>query len=231
MYFTSLILDALTSNPAVWSKTALFLMYDENDGWFDHVPPPTPPAGTPGEYLTASPPQLGDPSPGTDNIAGPLGLGVRVPMMVISPFSRGGHIATEVFDHTSQLQLVSKRFGVEVPNVSAWRRKTVGDLTSTMFHGPADTSVPKLPATAVLMPASGSCAAASQDTESGGAAPSVPTKQTMPTQGGGTQPASRYFPDAEAQDAVPDDHRTVLAPAGSPGPVTTKSAYNALARE
>ena len=48
MYFTSLVLDALTSNPKVWSKTALFLMYDENDGWFDHVPPPTAPAGTAG---------------------------------------------------------------------------------------------------------------------------------------------------------------------------------------
>ncbi len=124
MWFTSLVLDALISNPSVWSKTAFFLMYDENDGWFDHVPPPTAPAGTPGEYLTASPPFVGDPEPGTLNIAGPLGLGVRVPMLVISPFSRGGHIASEVSDHTSQLKLVSERFGVEVPNVSAWRRGT-----------------------------------------------------------------------------------------------------------
>ena len=230
MYFTSLVLDALTSNPSVWSKTALFLMYDENDGWFDHVPPPTAPAGAPGEYLTASPPAIGDPSPGTLNIAGPLGLGVRVPMLAISPFSRGGHIATEVFDHTSQLQLVGRRFGVEVPNVSAWRRQTVGDLTSTLFRSPANASVPKLPATSVLMPASGPCAATSQDTESGGAAPSVPTKQTMPTQGGGSQPASRYYTTTEAQAAVPDDHRTALVPAAGPGPMTTKSAYNRLAR-
>ena len=107
MCFTSLVLDALTANPNVWSKTALFLMYDENDGWFDHVPPPTAPAGTAGEYLTASPPTIGDPDPGTLGIAGPLGLGVRVPMLVISPFSRGGHIASEVFDHTSQLKLVA----------------------------------------------------------------------------------------------------------------------------
>jgi phospholipase C len=230
MYFTSLVLDALTANPSVWSKTALFLMYDENDGWFDHVPPPTAPAGTPGEYLTASPPALGDPSPGTLNITGPLGLGVRVPMLAISPFSRGGHIATELFDHTSQLQLVGKRFGVEVPNVSAWRRQTVGDLTSTLFRSPANASVPKLPATSVLMPASGPCAATSQDTESGGAAPSVPTKQTMPTQGGGNQPASRYYTTTKAQDAVADDHRTALVTATGPGPMTTKSAYNRLAR-
>ena len=63
-------------------------------------------------------------------------------MLVISPFSRGGHIASEMFDHTSQLQLVAERFGVEVPNVSAWRRETVGDLTSTMFQIGAEHEVP-----------------------------------------------------------------------------------------
>jgi phospholipase C len=229
MYFTSLVLDALTANPQVWSKTALFLMYDENDGWFDHVAPPTAPAGTTGEYLTATAPKLGDPKPDTLSIAGPLGLGVRVPMLVISPFSRGGHVASEVFDHTSQLKLISERFGVEVPNVSAWRRKTVGDLTSTMFQSKANTNIPKLPATAVLMPSSGACAAYDQDTESGGAAPSVPTKQTMPVQGGGSKPASAYFATTASQDAIPDDQRTVLK-LDHPGPVTTKSAYNRLAK-
>jgi len=230
MWFTSLVLDALTSNPNVWSKTAFFLMYDENDGWFDHVPPPTPPAGTPGEYLTASPPSIGDPQPGTLNIAGPLGLGVRVPMLVISPFSRGGHVASEVFDHTSQLKLVSERFGVEVPNVSAWRRATVGDLTSTLFQSPANAAVPALPATSVLMPLTGSCSMFSQDTESGGAAPSVPTKQTMPTQGGGSQPASYYYPGITKQDGdVPDGHRTTVGVAGS-ALATTKSAYNRLTK-
>jgi len=229
MYFTSLVLDALTANPELWSKTALFLMYDENDGWFDHVSPPTAPAGTPGEYLTATPPKLGDPSPGTLDIAGPLGLGVRVPMLVISPFSRGGHIASEVFDHTSQLQLIAERFGVEVPNVSAWRRKTVGDLTSTMFQSAPNTHVPSLPATSVLMPLSGACAAYDHDTEAGGAAPSVPTKQTMPVQGGGSEPATRYFPTTDADDAIPDDHRTVIK-LDYPGPETTKSKYNRLAK-
>jgi phospholipase C len=230
MWFTSLVLDALTANPNVWSKTAFFLMYDENDGWFDHVPPPTAPAGTAGEYLTASPPTSGDPDPGTLDIAGPLGLGVRVPMLVISPFSRGGHIASEVFDHTSQLKLVSERFGVEVPNVSAWRRATVGDLTSTMFQSPANTTVPKLPATSATMPLTGTCSEASQDTESGGAAPSVPTRQTMPTQGGGTQPASDYYPGTSEQaSAVPDGDRTTV---GAPGSAlaTTKSAYNSLTK-
>ena len=168
-------------------------MYDEKDGWFDHIPPPTPPAGTAGEFLTATASDVTEPdnSSQTLDITGPFGLGMRVPCLVVSPFSRGGQIATETFDHTSQLQLIAARFGVEVPNVSAWRRQTVGDLTSTLFAARTNTEVPKLPATAVSMPASGACAAASRDTEAGGADPSIPTRQRMPIQGGGSEPASK----------------------------------------
>ena len=190
MYFTSLVLDALTSNPEVWAKTALFLMYDENGGFFDHMPPPTAPAGTPGEYMTAAP-KGGNPTPDTLGITGPVGLGVRVPMLVISPFSRGGHIASETFDHTSQLKLIGERFGVEVPNVSAWRRGAVGDLTSTLFRSATDPSVPKLPG--VVIPTSGACDSNDQDTELGGAPSSPPAQQAMPKQGGGSTPASYFF--------------------------------------
>jgi phospholipase C len=127
-------------------NTALFLMYDENDGWFDHVPPPTAPAGTPGEYLTATPSATLEPDYAgqTLGIAGPLGPGVRVPAIMISPFSRGGNVVSEIFDHTSQLKLLAERFGVAVPNVSEWRPSTVGDLTATL-SGKLDTSVPALP--------------------------------------------------------------------------------------
>ena len=179
-YFISLVLDALVANPKVWSKTVLVVMYDENDGWFDHVPPPVPPANTKGEILTTSTFPTGEPNPETLGIKGPLGLGVRVPCLIVSPFSRGGHIASEVFDHTSQLKLVAERWGVKVPNVSAWRRKTVGDLTSAMFQSKPNAKLPKLPKTSVFLPADGVCAAGDQETESGGASPSFPTKQRMP---------------------------------------------------
>jgi phospholipase C len=229
MYFTSLVLDALTANPAVWAKTALFLMHDENDGWFDHVPPPTAPAGTPGEYLTAAPSSTLEPDSSSEDlgIKGPLGLGVRVPCLAISPFSRGGHIASQTFDHTSQLQLVAERFGVEVPNVSAWRKKTVGDLTTALFAGSYSTAIPALPS--MSLPAqqlTGACAASNQDTESGGADPSVPTRQTMPNQQGGAAPASAYIAAADIVGGLSD--RTVLGPA-QPRPVTKKSSYNRLA--
>jgi phospholipase C len=92
-WFVSMVLDELTSNPKVWAKTALFIMYDENDGIFDHVAPPVAPRGTAGEYLTSKlPTPEGDGD--IEGFTGPLGLGVRVPLLVVSPFSRGGHTAT-----------------------------------------------------------------------------------------------------------------------------------------
>jgi phospholipase C len=138
-WFTHSVLSTLVSNPAVWAKTVLFVTYDENDGFFDHVPPPTPPAGTAGEYLGVLP-------AAADGIAGPIGLGVRVPLLVLSPFSRGGYVCSDTFDHTSQLRFLEERFGVEVPNLSAWRRSVAGDLTSTLLAS-ADASVPALPVT------------------------------------------------------------------------------------
>lgn len=143
-YFLNQVLRILTSNPAVWSRTALFITYDENDGFFDHVAPPTPPPGTPGEFLNVSPLPAE-----AGGIPGPLGLGFRVPMLVVSPFSRGGRVVSEVFDHTSQLRLLEERFGISVDALSSWRRSTVGDLTATLT-GPARVAVPRLPATAPL---------------------------------------------------------------------------------
>ena len=142
-WYTAKVLSTLMSNPEVWASTVLFIMYDENDGWFDHVPPPTPPPGTPGEYLTAHP------LPSTaGGIAGPVGMGFRVPMLVVSPFSAGGWVCSDTFDHTSQLQFIAERFGVPIPNVSAWRRETAGDLTTTLpTLGSPKTAVAPLPAT------------------------------------------------------------------------------------
>jgi phospholipase C len=216
MWFTQEVIRALTSNKKLWSKTALFVMYDENDGWFDHVAPPTAPRGTPGEWLTAK-----SISFETNGIRGPMGLGVRVPMLVVSPFSRGGHLASEVFDHTSQLKFLSERFGIEVPNVSKWRRDTVGDLTSALFRGKHDTSMPALPKIAIgSSMGTGTCA--EEDTEAGGASPTIPTKQRMPTQHGKTVPAGRYFAEAPTKtDRVPVRSGRSTA--------TTKSSANALA--
>jgi phospholipase C len=181
-WFTHEVLSALVSNPKVWAKTALFVMYDENDGFFDHVAPPTPPPGTAGEFLDVDP--LPDVAGG---IAGPIGLGFRVPMIVVSPFSRGGYICSDTFDHTSQLRLLETIFGVEAPNISAWRRKVTGDLTTTM-GAPTATDVPKLPATPKDDPSIANCDPKQISVEANIETPPypVPTDQRMPRQERGT---------------------------------------------
>ena len=139
----SQILTVLTARPDVWAKTVFFVTWDENGGFFDHVVPPTPPPGTAGEYLTVS-----GASP-----AGPVGLGFRVPLLVLSPFSRGGLVSSDTFDHTSLLRFLETRFGAEVPNLSAWRRAAVGDLTSALNLAAPDSSTPALPPSPARDPA------------------------------------------------------------------------------
>lgn len=135
------VVESLVSHPAAWRKTALFITWDENGGFFDHVAPPTPPKGTKGEYLT-----VGQLPQAASGVRGPVGLGFRVPMLIVSPFSRGGLVCSDVFDHTSTLRFLETRFGARVPNLSPWRRRTTGDLTSAFnFAARPNSSRPSLP--------------------------------------------------------------------------------------
>jgi phospholipase C len=178
----SLIITALSANPVLWAKTALFVNYDENGGFFDHVPPVTAPPGTPGEYVTA--PAFPDPTvAGNPAVSGPIGLGFRVPMLIISPFSRGGFVSSDLFDHTSVLRFLETRFGAEVPNLSAWRRATVGDLTSAFNFKSPDHSIPNLPSTLqVDSPAIQQCT----NNLAGFTDFTLPATQSQPTQESGT---------------------------------------------
>ena len=96
-WMISQVFEALTSNPAVWSKTVLFITYDENGG-FSTSRPAGGASGHPGRV-----PDLDTPAAQGRGIAGPIGLGFRVPALVVSPFSRGGVVNSDVFDHTSTL--------------------------------------------------------------------------------------------------------------------------------
>lgn len=130
------VLEALTANPKVWGKTALLLNYDENDGFFDHVVPPQPPTPVlPGISTVSTAGEIHDivnPDHATlytpDQL--PYGLGPRVPMLAISPWSRGGYVCSEVFDHTSVIRFLEARFAVREPNITPWRRAVCGDLTA-----------------------------------------------------------------------------------------------------
>jgi phospholipase C len=144
-YLVQQILNILVSNPDVWAQTVFIVDYDENGGFFDHVAPPVPAAGTAGEYLTGTLPSS------AGGIAGPIGLGFRTPALVISPFSAGGYKYSGTLDHTSVLRLIETRFGVKVPNLTAWRRSVTGDFTGALNLTVAPvTAVPALPATSLL---------------------------------------------------------------------------------
>src|SRR6185312_14816994 len=129
--FVASKIDAIAANPDVWAKTALILNYDENDGIFDHVAPPVPPAGTPHEFVEGL----------------PIGGGFRVPCIIVSPWTTGGWVSSETFDHTSVLQFLEHFTGVREPNISDWRRQTFGDLTSAFRFGHAEKKPPVLPDT------------------------------------------------------------------------------------
>jgi phospholipase C len=137
---TQQVLSALVANPSVWERTVVLLTYDENGGFFDHVPPPVAPIGTPGEWLTTHA-VIGN----AGEFKGPIGLGFRVPMLVVSPYTVGGYVCSDVFDHTSTLRFIERRFGVPVPNLSAWRRSVTGDLaTSINLAGGARPTPPAM---------------------------------------------------------------------------------------
>jgi phospholipase C len=196
------IINALMQSES-WSSTVLFLTYDENDGYFDHVPPPQPPAGTPREFLTAQAFGYAAGSDPAGGVQGPVGLGFRVPMLVISPWSVGGRVNSELFDHTSGLKLVETVFGTPTNGVtpkgiaSDWRHNLVGDLTSTMDFANPVYSVPSSVTEALV-----TAFTASQEllvTNNSGAETPVEGRPgadgTMPTQEPGTRPRVGPKPD------------------------------------
>ncbi|HVX47275.1 MAG TPA: alkaline phosphatase family protein [Mycobacteriales bacterium] len=134
-------IDAIAANPKVWAKTVFILSYDENDGLFDHVAPPVPPKGTPGEFVTGTSPV------GTEGGGLPTGLGFRVPCIIVSPWTVGGYVCSQLFDHTSQLRFLERITGVTETNITDWRRRTVGDLTAAFQFGQGPQTAEPLPDT------------------------------------------------------------------------------------
>lgn len=208
--YTARVIDALTADPDTWSRTVLLVMFDENDGFFDHVPPPAPPSriegvtgglagassiDTTGEYhlqTTASEAK----AERLDLVGRPYGLGARVPMYVVSPWSRGGYVNSQVFDHTSVIRFLEQRFGVTEPNISAWRRSVCGDLTSAFnFKSPNTRPLSRpLPQT--------TASAARAHALPKKTVPTTPTGLQAPVQASGTRP-SRALPYAlEVQSSV-----------------------------
>ncbi|WP_426161929.1 phosphocholine-specific phospholipase C [Pseudoduganella sp. R-34] len=191
---TARLLAALVANPDVWSKTVFLLTYDENDGFFDHIPSHMAPLNTGmGRSTLADNGQY-------ENYNGiPVGLGPRVPMLVISPWSKGGRVCSQLFDHTSKLRFLEEwlvaglgkqRSSIACENISPWRRAVCGDLTSAFDFKTPNSSWPS------TVPKS-----TTYQLVSGKPYPQPPAVQTLPMQEGGSPRYSCALPYAFAATA------------------------------
>jgi phospholipase C len=164
-HYVNTVLQTLFSNPDVWKNTALFITYDEHDGFFDHQLPPFPEVGVTDEYITGQ----------------PIGPGTRVPMLICSPWTRGGYVDSNVYDHTSMLRFLAAWTGVQPANITPWRQSVTGDLTSAFDFRHPDFSIPG------NIPTLSQTWALTQLT-GGSTTPPAEGDQKMPAQEPGTRP-------------------------------------------
>ncbi|MEI9997164.1 MAG: phospholipase C, phosphocholine-specific [Rhizomicrobium sp.] len=170
---TARLLEALAANPEVWAKTAFILNYDENDGFFDHVPPLVPAIHESIGLSTVD-------TKAENYLWEPVGFGPRVPLIVVSPWTRGGFVNSQLSDHTSVIRFLETRFGVMEPNISPWRRAMAGDLTS-MFDFTQQSAWPAV--------AGGDAALARADAQAALPAAKRPQGAVLPRQEPGQRPA------------------------------------------
>ena len=200
-WYVSQVIDILASNPEVWSKTALFITYDEEGGFFDHMVPPTPPQSRAQGLSTVA--TTNEIFPGdSGHASGPYGLGVRVPMIVVSPWSKGGWVDSQLFDHTSMIRFLEARFArphgdLVESNITPWRRAVAGDLTTAFdFKTPNASRRIILPSTDDFKP---------QDlVRQPDEVPVPPAHQKLPGQESGVRPARALPYTLDAHGAVHD---------------------------
>jgi phospholipase C len=196
-HFVRTVLDALMGNPELWETSALFITYDEHDGYFDHALPPAPETAVSNEFVGAL----------------PIGFGPRVPMLICSPWTRGGYVDSNIYDHTSMLRFLETWAGVPVPNLTAWRRSVTGDLTAAFDFTDPDVTIPVLPDTVALI--------ARSDAQTSFPPVTAPRSgaQVAPTQEAGTRPhrPSRHLPHADV--TIDRSAYTITATMTNRGPI------------
>jgi phospholipase C len=196
-HYVRTVLEALMSNRPLWETTALFITYDEHDGYFDHVLPGSPETTVTSEFIGGL----------------PVGFGPRVPMIICSPWTRGGWVDSNRYDHTSMLRFLEAWTGVPAPNITAWRRSVTGDLTAAFDFASPEFSVPTLPDTVALITQSDA------EKSSPVVAPPAEGAQVMPVQESGTRPhrPSQIMPQADV--TINRSACTVTATMSNTGPV------------
>jgi phospholipase C len=195
-HYVNTVLQTLFSNPDLWNTTALFITYDEHDGFFDHRLPPYPEASVTDEYISGW----------------PIGPGTRVPMLICSPWTRGGYVDSNVYDHTSMLQFLAAWTGVKPANVTPWRASVTGDLTPAFDFGHPDFSIP------ANIPTLDQTWALTQLT-GGSTTPPAEGAQQMPIQERGTRPHRPTLHQPHADVTVDRTTSQVTAALTNVGPV------------
>ncbi|CAM5650587.1 phospholipase C, phosphocholine-specific [Streptomyces badius] len=111
-----------------------------------------------------------------------------MPLLVVSPWTVGGYVCSEVFDHTSVIRFLERWTGVEEPNIGDWRRRVTGDLTSA-FDFTRARRQPAVQSPGAIPPFEGRWQ------------PKPPAVQHLPEQEPGVRPARPlpYRPDAQAR--------------------------------
>ncbi len=142
--FVARVIDALMKSPA-WAHSALFIMYDEPGGFYDHVPPPP-----------ACPPDDIEPMLEKRHVRARFDrFGMRTPFIVVSPFAKAHYVSHEVYSHSSVPRLVQARFGL--PALSARDANASVPFDLFDFEHPPFSSPPSLPAAVVDEMASKVC--------------------------------------------------------------------------
>jgi phospholipase C len=223
------LIAALVDHPEVFARTAFIVNYDEAGGFFDHMPPPVPPVA---DYRGHSTVPLDGEAKDYDRYTGddvvrhrgahPIGLGIRVPAMIVSPWTRGGYVCSELFDHTSVIRFIERRFGVREPNIGPWRRSVCGDLTSAFGFGS-----PARAPTALSLPDTGDFRERVARSAAG-TANAIPAKQMATMQMPGRRPhrATPYRLDVSAVLAPQGRLRILFENSGDVG--ATFTVYDAL---
>lgn len=116
--------------------------------FYDHAWTPTPPLSKAEGISTIS--VEGEINTNVlTTIPAPIGLGFRVPLLIVSPWTKGNIVVSEIFDHTSIVKFLEERFNIYNPNISPWRRAMTGNLLSAFDFEHPDITWPsnKLPDT------------------------------------------------------------------------------------
>ncbi len=107
------VINAIAGNAKLWAQSAIVITYDESDGLYDHVPP---------RILSYGPDGL------------PLARGIRIPLIVISPYARAHAVAHAEGDHNAVIETINALFGLPALSSLPDEKQALADGNSSTFN-------------------------------------------------------------------------------------------------